>query len=91
MFGSFKRFLQAWALVWAWQWPRAHERELTPQASITREWKSRRKKRLLRQRKQIAFRHPPRKLIQRGGYGGTRARDARFSNQRALRRMYRND
>ena len=91
MYGSFKRFVQAWALVWAWQWPRAHHRDLAPQTSITREWQSRREKRQLRQRKQLAFQYVPRKLIQKGGYRGARARDARFSNQRALRRMYRND
>lgn len=90
MFGSFKRFIQAWALVWAWQWPRAHQRDLTTQVSITREWQSRREKRKIRLRQQIVFRHPPRRLVIKGGYRGTQARDARFSNQRALRRMYRN-
>ena len=90
MLGSFKRFIQAWALVWAWQWPRARREWLTPASSQSRELNSRREHREVRLRQEKKL--PPRLrcLPQRGGYHGSQARDRRFSNQRSLRRMYYN-
>lgn len=92
MFGSFKRFIQAWALVLAWQWPRAFQRSFIPSThALTQEWHAqRRAKRQRRVRPPERQRPPPKKLPAKGGYRGTRALDARFSNQRLLRRMFRN-
>lgn len=90
MFGSFKRFFQAFALIWSWQLPRSHEsRLLGPQTSQSRSLR-REKKRVRQQLQTRQRRRPPRRLMQHARYRDTRSKDARYSNQQKLRRMYRN-
>ncbi len=90
MLGSFKRFIQAWALVWAWHWPRPRSMVITQSIVLWQDGRSQIQKRHLRQVPKVRWRKPPRHLVLRGGYRGTKPRDKRFANQRTLRRMFRN-
>ncbi len=92
MTGSFARFLRACALTLAWQLPRARGVSSPCGEGVPLSLEARResRKRERRQAPKQRVRPPPRHLPGRGGYQGTKARDWRFSQQRALRRMFRN-
>ena len=90
MRGSFKRFFQALILSLAWQIPRGRDIYGTKTATLARESTPREKQRHRERRQRLKRAVPPRYLVQRGGYAGSHSKDRRFSNQRLLRRMYRN-
>ena len=90
MLGSFKRFIQAWALVLGWQLPRRRHDQSFSANAISREYGTLREKRqVCRRRERKKFR-VPRRSLPRGGYSSSRPKGWRFSNQQSLRRMFRN-
>lgn len=90
MQGYLARMLRALSLILAWQLPRAFEYRARNTNSITRE-KNFRRRLERRERQTFKSKRPPKRLVQRGGYFSSKSRDRRFSNQRMLRRMFRND
>jgi hypothetical protein len=91
MLGSFKRFVQAIALMLAWQIPRSLRSLHDMSATISRSLKSEKKRRTERHRPATPVGpRVVRKIHSMRGYSGTQAKDRRFSNQRLLRRMFRN-
>lgn len=89
MFGSFRRFLRAWALVLAWQLPRAQGPAVEITDSIELEHSQQQRKRHQQRLKRERHRPPPRRLPARGGYTSTKSKHKRASNHQLLRRMYR--
>lgn len=73
-----------------WQMPRAKEIDLRGQTEISWDLNRRetKRKRLKKKREKL----PPkeRKLVRHHGFRNSKSKDARYSNQRSLRRMYRN-
>lgn len=90
MLGYLARMLRALSLILAWHLPRQDERGAQATYSITREKKNHRRAER-RERKTYESKRPPRYLVRRGGYLSGKSRDKRYSNQRMLRRMFRND
>jgi len=91
MFGSFKRFIKAFALVLAWELPRLRRPVGEPGTQMSRPIQREKKRRQTRQVRRDRV-LPPKRCKQKAlrGYRGSQAKDRRFSHQRLLRRMYRN-
>ncbi len=82
------KYLRILLLSLYWQLP-SKGRELVPTLEIAREFRREKRRKKLKRLRQISWKE--RRMPLHRGYGKSKPKDVRFSNQRKLRRMYRND